>query len=74
MTRQELENELIAYRWIKKFNGTHSALWQSGHEYIDVSDKGVEIGTSGGRLCPRLPWHMINIEDRKMKVKWEVEL
>ncbi len=73
MTREELEKELEAHGWDKRYHGTHTALWQKEHALIDMTDRGVEIG-SNGITSPRLPWDIVDIENGKVIIHWEVEL
>lgn len=74
MTREDLEEELEAHGWERRYHGTHTALWQKEHGIIELSDKGVEVGGSTGMISRRLPWCMVGVENGKLIIHWEVEL
>ncbi len=75
MTREELEEVLACKGWWRYFHGTHSDVWQnSGHDLIEMTDKGIEIWINKVCVCPRMPWRMITVEDGKLKVNLEVKL
>ncbi len=74
MTREEFEKILVETGWERRYHGTHSALYQKEHRIIDLSDKGVEVGSSTGMISRRLPWCMVNVQDGKLIIHWEVEL
>lgn len=70
MTRAELENELKAYHWGKRYHGTHCDTWQSGELIITLKDKGVG-GLAGEGI---IPYSMITVKDGKLIVHTEVSL